>query len=188
MIDAGKVAVLLLAAGKSERFGADKLLARLDGIPIGLHAARRLAALGASRRIAICRDGSPLIASFSSLEFEIIVNRAPDRGLSSSLALGAERAQALGAHGLLIGLADMPFVSGHHLASLLAAFDETAAPIVASDRGGLAMPPALFGAAHFGELQRLNGDKGARELLVGASCVAAGPHELADIDRPEDLP
>lgn len=187
MIDAGKVAVLLLAAGKSERFGADKLFACIDGIPIGLHAARRLAALGTGWRIAICRQESPLIDGLSDLDFEIIVNREPDRGLSSSVALGAERAEAHGAQGLLIGLADMPFVGRSHLVSLLSAFDAAAAPIVASDRQGIAMPPALIGAARFGALRRLSGDQGARELLAGALRIAADPRELADIDRPEDL-
>jgi molybdenum cofactor cytidylyltransferase len=188
MIDAAKVAVLLLAAGKSERFGADKLLACIDGVPIAMHAARRLASLGSGWRIAVCRDESPLIAELSGLGFQIIVNREPERGLSSSLALGAERAQFLGAHGLLVGLADMPFVGRDHFEKLLSAFDDIVRPVVASDALGIAMPPAIFGAAYFSGLQELRGDQGARHILADAYRVAADPRELADIDRPDDLP
>lgn len=187
MIDVARVAVLLLAAGRSERFGADKLLACIDGIPIGLHAAGRLAALDPGWRIAICRQESPLIDSLRDLDFEIIVNGEPSKGLSSSLALGAKRAEAHGAQGLLIGLADMPFVGVRHLTSILSAFDARTAPIVASEGNGIAMPPALFGSAYFRELQQLSGDQGARRLLADALRVATSPDELADIDRPEDL-
>ena len=43
MIAADAVAVVLLAAGRSTRFGArDKLAEPLAGLPLGLHAARML--------------------------------------------------------------------------------------------------------------------------------------------------
>ena len=42
MIEATKVAVILLAAGRSERFGTDKLLAMIAGEPVAVRAARAL--------------------------------------------------------------------------------------------------------------------------------------------------
>lgn len=188
MIDAGKVAAILLAAGRSERFGADdKLMALLDGEPLALHAARRIAELAPGRRIAVCQSADgPLAARLAALGFEIAVNPHPERGLSQSLACGVAEAGA--AEAALVCLADMPFVTTAHLKGLLARFDAGAALVVASKRGDMAMPPALFARSLFGALQTGEGDQGGRALLSGAALVAADAAELADVDRPDDLP
>ena len=187
MIDPADVAVLLLAAGQSGRFGSDKLLVPLCGAPMALHAANRLADLGTGWRIAVCREAGSLARELEALGFEVVVNPEPSRGLSSSLALGIERAETVGAKAALVALGDMPFVSPAHFAALVAAFDPATAPIVASDRAGVAMPPAVFDKTVFADLRKGEGDQGARALIRGAALVAADPHELADIDRPEDI-
>ncbi|WP_443970747.1 nucleotidyltransferase family protein [Sphingobium sp. CR28] len=188
MIEPATVALLLLAAGQSKRFGTeDKLLAPLDGVPLGLHVATRLAAMKLGWRIAICREESPLIESLTGLDFDIVINRDPGRGLSSSLALGIERAEAVGADAALVVLADMPFVTPRHFVALLASFDPDQSSIVASSGDSVAMPPALFGRAYFDRLRAMQGDKGGRALFSDAKLVRADPAELRDIDHPEDI-
>ncbi|MBS0475147.1 MAG: nucleotidyltransferase family protein [Proteobacteria bacterium] len=186
MIAPGQVCAVLLAAGRSQRFGpADKLLASIDGVPLVNHIARRLAGMGFGALIAVCCDArvSDLLAEAG---FVVADNLAPQRGLSRSLALGIaavpERCAAA-----LVCLADMPRVPTGHLMALLDAFDPAAAPIVASSRDGQPMPPALFARAQFAALAMQTGDHGARELLLGARLVAADATQLADIDRPADL-
>jgi molybdenum cofactor cytidylyltransferase len=189
MIEAGKVAAILLAAGQSLRFGAaDKLFAEIDGEPLLMHAARRIIELEPARRIAVCSDArGAAVDLLSALGFEIAVNPRPERGLSSSLACGMAAAATGPADAALIALADMPFVSLRHLRSLLAAFDPSDAPVVGSARNGLAMPPALFARAMFAPLQQAQGDQGGRKLLAAARLVEAPAAELADVDVPEDL-
>ncbi len=187
MIEAGRVVAILLAAGRSERFGSDKLMALLDGKPLALHAARRIVELAPGRRIAVCQstDG-PLAAQLNDLGFEIVTNPHPERGLSQSLVRGIA---AVGtAEAALVCLADMPFVTAAHLEALLARFDAGTTPVVASVRGDTPMPPALFARSLFGALQAGEGDRGARAQLAGAALVAADAAELADIDQPGDLP
>jgi molybdenum cofactor cytidylyltransferase len=189
MIEADQVIALLLAAGQSVRFGrGDKLLAEVEGKPVVMQAAERIIGLRPARRIAVCNSSEGVAPELlARLGFEILVNRHPERGLSSSLSLGVgEAARGAGA-AALICLADMPFVSLAHLQRLLARFDETTAPVVASARDGLAMPPALFGRAKFQRLQRAEGDQGGRDLLGMAALVDASASELADIDIPQDL-
>ncbi|WP_147417657.1 nucleotidyltransferase family protein [Sphingomonas cavernae] len=189
MIDAGNIAAILLAAGQSRRFGADdKLLAELDGEPLGLHVARRMVELAAGRLIAVCSSAEgPLAHELGAAGFEIVSNPYPERGLSHSLAKGIKLAAEGGAEAALVCLADMPFVSIGHLRALLAQFDPENTPVVASDRDGTAMPPALFARSVFDRLQQGQGDQGGRALLAAATRAAAGEGELADIDLPEDL-
>lgn len=190
MIEAANVAAILLAAGTSQRFGAeDKLLAPLAGEPLALHAARRIVELAPGRRIAVCPDDHGVLAQQLAAEgFEIVVNAHPERGLSQSLSWGIAAA-ALGPEvAALICLADMPFVGAGHLRNLLTRFDSSTAPAIASSNGDAAMPPALFSRALFETLRSGEGDRGGKALLADAALVRADAGELLDIDQPGDLP
>lgn len=189
MIEAGNIGAVLLAAGRSRRFGDDdKLLAPFADAPLALHAAARIAELALGRRIAVCSDGEAALAQkLAALDFEIIVNPDPAAGLSRSLACGiAEVARGREAAALVM-LADMPCVTTAHLRALFARFDPLHSPVVASTNGHAAMPPALFARSLFDRLQASVGEVGGKALLDGAALVTASPLELADIDRPEDL-
>jgi len=184
MIAADAVAVLLLAAGTSTRFGPrDKLAEPLEGLPLGLHAARTLSQLPFAARVAVTRRGGP---DFSDYGFTPVDNPDPGAGQSGSIRLGLAEARAHGPKAVLIALADMPFVSLAHFEALLARFDQ-GHPVIGSTDGNQPGPPVLFGAALFDTLGDLSGDVGARTLLRSAALVTAFPSELADIDSPADL-
>ncbi|MCW6532154.1 nucleotidyltransferase family protein [Sphingomonas sp. MMSM20] len=186
MIAAERVGALLLAAGESRRFGAaDKLLAELRGQPLVRHVAERLAGLGFGARIAVCSDDR-VAALLDDSGFHVLRNDAPGRGLSHSLALGIGALPET-VDAALICLGDMPNVAATHVGALLARFDPAHAPIVASDRAGQPMPPALFGRSSFADLRARTGDRGARDLLATAARVPAAAGWLADIDTPADL-
>lgn len=189
MIDAGKIAAVLLAAGQSQRFGdADKLLAEIDGEAMVLHVAGRIVDLGPGSKIAVCAsDRGPLAESLRARGFVIVVNPHPEQGLSTSLALGVARASRASCHAALIMLGDMPFVGLPHLRALLARFDPEDAPVVASRKGDVPLPPALFARSRFAGLAAGHGDQGGKRLLAGATLVEAPEAELADIDRPQDV-
>lgn len=190
MVETANIAAILLAAGTSQRFGADdKLLAPLAGEPLALHAARLIIKLAPRRRIAVCPDDDGALARLLAAEgFEIVANPHPERGLSQSLSCGiAEVAQGPDA-AALVCLADMPFVGTDHLRNLIARFDPVEVPVVASTNGDTAMPPALFARALFDKLRSGEGDRGGKALLAGAALVRAPADELVDIDRPDDLP
>jgi molybdenum cofactor cytidylyltransferase len=185
MIRPEAVAVVLLAAGLSSRFGADdKLAAPLEGLPLGLHAARMLGAMPFARRIAVVRDNGPDFARFG---FTPIVNPNPAAGQSGSIGLGVAAARMAEPTAVLIALADMPLVTIAHVRALMERFDGTHR-VVGSTDGERASPPALFDASLFPVLEGLEGDTGARALLRDAVLVGASAAELADIDTPDDLP
>lgn len=186
MIAAERVAAVLLAAGRSERFGAtDKLMAAFDGKPLVAHAAGMLGAIGFGARMAVCGRSEESAALLGGLGFEIIVNDAPEAGQSRSIALGVTRALAGACDAVLICLGDMPGVTTGHVEALLDRFDP--AEIIASSCDGQAMPPVLFSRERAGALLALDGDRGARGLLSGAALVPADANLLSDIDRPEQM-
>jgi molybdenum cofactor cytidylyltransferase len=179
-----KITAVLLAAGLGTRFGGNKLEALLAGQMLGLHAARTLADLGSARLLAVCNpDSAALIGELEALGFTILRNHQPEAGLSRSLRLAVEEARD--ADALLIALADMPFVTGTHLATVVDAYDGSRA--VASSSGAQLMPPALFPRALFAALQTADGDAGARDLLRAGLAVPGDPAMLADIDTRADI-
>lgn len=177
-----KIAAVLLAAGRSLRFGeADKLAAPLGDQPLGLHAARTLATLPLMTRLVVTGSSRPDWPGF-----QIVRNEDRQAGMAHSIVLGVRTAEQLGADGVLIALADMPFVSQDHFRRLI---DACRGPdtLVASSNGGRRMAPALFGARWFGALKSLTGDQGARLLLDRAETIPADPAEMLDVDNVADL-
>jgi molybdenum cofactor cytidylyltransferase len=176
------IAAVLLAAGRSTRFGAaDKLQASLGGIPLALHAARTLAKLPFAARFVVTAG-----ATLDWPDFLPIVNDRPEAGMARSLALGVAAARAAGAEAVLVALADMPFVPVAHFARLTA-LHRGPPSLAASSDGETRLPPALFGADWFAVLEALSGDKGARALLDRAEPVVAPADWLVDIDSVADL-
>lgn len=183
MPDFANMAVAVLAAGQGKRFGSDKLMAELDGRPMGLHVSAMLSELPFGWRFAVCRKDAALLQHFSAAGFATIGNAAPELGQSYSLHLAVEAARRTEAKGLLVCLADMPFVTSGHIEKLLTAGDG----IIASTSGHRPMPPVLFTRDVWPMLLATTGDAGARDLLRNATLVHATATELRDIDVVADL-
>ena len=49
-------------------------------------------------------------------------------------------------------------------------------------------PPVLFGAGRFDALERLEGDAGARDMILAGRHVVASPDELIDVDTKKNSP
>lgn len=171
--------LVLLAAGRGERFGGGKLRALLHGRPLADHAAALFAALPFERRWAVVGDDDCGLAQWG---FELV--RAGGPGQGDSLAAGVKAAAAFEPRGIMIALADMPFVDAGHVTALAEQFDGER---IASSDGARLLPPALFGPAWYARLGAISGDRGARELLFGAKCTVAAGSSLRDIDTIEDI-
>ena len=175
------VALVLLAAGRARRFGADKLAQDLAGKPVAHHAALKLARLPFATRIAVCSAVTPPLAA---LGYAIVPLEPEGAPLSRSIALGVAAAKASGAAAVLLALADMPLIPQAHFRALVEAFEGSPLATLAGDTP---MPPAMFGRAHFSALQRLTGDRGARDLIAMADTLPLDRLFALDIDTPDDL-
>lgn len=173
-------AAVLLAAGRSSRFGSDKLRADCGGQPVLTRAALALRAAAPGPCLAVLRDLAQ--ADLLPDGFDIALCQGQQ---SDSLRVAADWAAS--APGLLIALADMPFVPPDLHRAVMAAMTD----LPACAHGAAPLPPAAFPAAWFARLRDLTGDRGAGALLKGlppAQYVIAPDDQLRDIDRPSDLP
>ncbi|MCW3479548.1 nucleotidyltransferase family protein [Neisseriaceae bacterium JH1-16] len=179
---------LLLAAGQARRFGGDKRLARLDGEPLLLIAARRLQAVLPDTLVVLGEGDESLAEQLAAAG--IASTRCPQAvlGMGHSLAHGVS--QRPDAAGWLIALADMPRLAASTLSTL--AEHLQADTIVAPSFDGVRGHPVGFGQAYYAELIALSGDVGAKPLLqrhagrVQLLPVVDGG-VLLDVDTPADL-
>ncbi|MES2058799.1 MAG: NTP transferase domain-containing protein [Pseudomonadota bacterium] len=184
MIPANRTVLILLAAGRSRRFGdSDKLEQEFLHQPLAFHVVTALEDMPFLARFAIT-SGTKL--DFARRGYTVIANESVEGDLSSSLRLGVAAARDLDADAVVIALADMPRVTAGHLYNLLDAADGPNA-VVASSDGVQPRPPAVFGADQFSALLALEGDSGARDMVLGGKHVVAPANELLDVDTPEDL-
>lgn len=184
MIAAERVALVLLAAGRSRRFDdGDKLAEPFLDKPLAYHVVTALEKVPFLVRIAVV---SQTTLDFAPLGYRVVANDEPASGQARSLCLGVEAARDAGADAVLVALADMPRVTAAHVYRI---FDAADGPdtIVASSDGVQPGPPALFGKGQFATLLDLKGDQGARELIRRGHHVVTSPAELVDIDTQEDL-
>jgi molybdenum cofactor cytidylyltransferase len=176
-----KIAGILLAAGRSTRFGTeDKLRAPLHGRPLLHHAADAMRAVAVEWRFLVRSEASDGLDGFETISV------AAGMEMSRSLAAGIIAAREAGADAALVTLGDMPFVTADHLATLIDACTGRES-LLASEAAGRRSPPALFGANWFPELATATGDAGGRHLLARAIAIPTPMDMVRDIDTPTDL-
>jgi CTP:molybdopterin cytidylyltransferase MocA len=184
------VAGVLLAAGASTRMGTPKLLLELDGEPLLRRAARTALAAGLAPLVVVLGyEADRAEAALAGLPCRAVRNPDHAAGQGTSLRAGLA-ALPLDAAAAVVLLADMPLVSPGMIAALVERYRGSTAPLVLSDYGGVAAPPALYDRALFAELVAPGERPGrgvAARHLAEALIVAFPAEALADVDTPDDL-
>jgi molybdenum cofactor cytidylyltransferase len=187
---------VILAAGRSSRMGRAKAL--LPCGPGGESFVRQLARAlcdGGVRQVLIVgrpddealRDevvAMPLSARF-------VENPGADAGQLSSVLAGLDAADVPGTRGLLVTPVDAPLVTAATVATLLAMFSSTGAPIVRAVYRGRHGHPVLFSRDVFESLRRADPAVGAKAVLRAHALAIVNvdvddPGVVADVDTPED--
>ncbi|MBI2277878.1 MAG: nucleotidyltransferase family protein [Dechloromonas sp.] len=181
---------ILLAAGRSRRFGSDKRLQPLaDGTPMLLTAARNLAAACPRSIVVIRPDDTALASRLVEAGLETVVCEAAEAGMGHSLAAGI--AASADAAGWLVGLADMPYIQPASYRAVVDAL-QGGARLARPFHEGHPGHPVGFAAEHRGALLALTGDQGGKAIvdanpaaLVG--CPVDDPGVLKDVDQPSQI-
>ena len=188
-----KLACLLTAAGSGSRFGEDKLRLTVSGQPMGVHALDVLQASSFALRVLVTSaDKGYLMEAARERGFAVVVNPAPEQGMSSSVRLGTAHICQTGAYdGILYAVADQPNLKTSTEEQLVKAFEREPGCIWAPEAEGKRGNPVLFPASLFEELLNVTGDRGGRQVIAAHEdllrTVAVPPEELRDIDTKEDM-
>ena len=188
-----RVAALVLAAGSSRRMaGSNKLLQPVAGVPMVRRAANAALASRSTAVVVVTGfDADAVRESLAGLDLEFANNPEHASGMASSLRAGLGALPA-DTDAVVVVLGDMPMVTAAHIDSLIAAFDPARGNIVVPVKGDRRGNPILWPRALFAEMQQVQGDVGARELLKihagRVDSVACGDDAIfADVDTPDAL-
>lgn len=175
------VAAIVLAAGASRRLGKPKQLIRFGGETLLERAVRVCREAGCRPVVVVLGASADEVRGQSALgDAVVVMNDEWAEGMGSSVCAGV-RELASEADGCVIATCDQPAVTPEHLRALMAS-----GAVTASAYTGRRGVPAYFPRAMFGDLMKLRGDAGARELLNDARALELTGGEL-DVDTVEDL-
>lgn len=183
------IAGLLLAAGKSSRFGADKLTAKLNGKAVVRWSAETLMRLD-DVYVVIPPGADQVTQALARLDVTFVVNLARAEGMASSLRAGVAALPAE-AEAVVVALGDQPLASSEVTAALCERWREGGVDAVAPQYRDGRGHPVLFGRACFAALAELKGDVGARSVLDALgdrlALVTVDADAPLDVDTPDEL-
>ena len=193
MSDAAPVAIaaIILAAGRSARMGAHKLLLPLNGRP--LLAWSIAAACGSTARpviVTLGRAADEVAAALPPGPYTIVVNPRFAEGMGTSLARAIASLPPTVA-GTLTLLGDQPFMPTLAIEAVLAAARAQPERIVVGAYGQRQGHPVYLPRRVFDELLALRDDAGARAIIAReAGAVTRIPlayeHAVFDVDTLAD--
>lgn len=166
-----KYNIIILAAGASTRLGEPKQLLRYGNVNLIQRAVTEAKATGAKKVVVVVGSGADdIIKSIGNREVEIVRNENWKEGIGSSIKAGVEFVAAdASVDGVILMVCDQPYVSTAFLNELIVHQHSSGKPIVASQYKDTVGTPALFQRSFFSNLQKLEGDAGAKKIMLDHS-------------------
>jgi molybdenum cofactor cytidylyltransferase len=189
------VSGIILAAGRSSRMGRAKpLLPCPDGRTFVHRLAASLCDGGLQATLVVGRPDDELLraeVAAIGLPVRFVENPDADTGQLSSLLAGLRAADGPGVRAVLVAPVDAPLVAPDTIATLVAVFSSTGAPIVRAVYNGRHGHPVVFSRAMFEDLRRADPSVGAKAVLRAHARAIVDvevddPGVVGDVDTPED--
>ena len=188
-----KIGTIILAAGGSTRLGSPKQLLKFEGITLIRRAASSAIDAGCHPAIVVTGAASEDVrGELDGLDVHEIFNSEWQTGMASSIKAGLDSVLILEPQidAVVVMLSDQPHVTAEVIKRLIEAYVTTSKPIAASSYGEDFGVPALFDKKHFDELYELEGDHGAKPIIMKHKSEVEFvdfPDGAIDIDTPDDL-
>jgi molybdenum cofactor cytidylyltransferase len=190
---AGTPVAIILAAGKSERLGTDKLFATIGGqavIERVVHAFLQAQKVG--EIVVVIPPGRKEDFSWlQSVRVHLVENPDPEKGMISSLRTALRSSWAEG-RDFLVAPGDVPFLSTEIVDRIVQTFMGRPCRIVIPTFQGLGGHPGMYAASLLDDFFLRGDTNGAREILIRhkdetVRLSVHDPDVCFDIDTPEDL-
>lgn len=186
------IAFVMLAAGKSSRFGSNKLLYEVEGKTMSQRTMEQLKKasekIPGSRLIVVTRF-EEILQKANQLGFQTLINEFPEKGISYSMKLGIEAAQT---DACLFSVADQPWLTADTITALTESFFKEKKGMACLTDGHNTGNPCIFSRKYYEELMELSGDRGGKKIIkkypedVTYVCIE-NVRELQDIDKKTEL-
>jgi molybdenum cofactor guanylyltransferase len=189
-----RVAAIVLAGGRSSRFGRDKLAEPIDGRPMLDHAIDAVRAIATEIVVVAARDGTPVLPAGVTVAHDGRAYEGPLAGLATGLA-GLEQA----VERIVVVGGDMPTLVPAVLRRMIDRLEGHDLAVLADDIGPRPLPMALRRSRVGPAVERLlgSGERRLRALLSDLDVVVLEPatwrvddpsgQTLRDVDVPDDL-
>ena len=176
--------IAILAAGRSTRFGSQKLVQSYHGKLLLQWPIDVLRKISAEKLLVVSKT---LDVSLFDLDgFKLIINEKPEYGISSSVKLAVSAAK--GHEGILLLLGDMPKISTD-LVKQVISMDRKR--IVFPSHDGIKGFPVYLPSKYFEEAMSLSGDVGLRKIIAkhtnDVATFDGGEECIFDVDTPQDI-
>ena len=183
------IATVLLAAGKSSRFGANKLYQSLpNGLTVLESAIQPYLGATDSLTLVVSQIDDLNAKLANQYALQLLVANDANLGMGHSLAAGVRAMQY--ADGWIIGLGDMPLLQPASVAAVAMALSAGSALVTLAHQAQRGHPVG-FSKVHGAALMAAQGDVGAKHILKAHADTAVVIETddagiLIDVDRPSD--
>ncbi|TMM57343.1 nucleotidyltransferase family protein [Maribacter algarum] len=170
MDEKSNIAILVLAAGESSRMGekVKQILPWKDTTLLGNALEQAKTSMVDAIFVVLGAYEEKIMAEVQLESIAIIKNHNWKDGLGSSIAAGIEHfsSKALSFDALLIMLADQPLIDSNYLNKMMGNWRGNPSKIITTQYESRMGVPAIFGKEYFTELQKLNKDFGAKDIIA----------------------
>ena len=185
------IAGIVLAAGASLRFGAQKMLAPLAGKPLVRWTVEQVCASRVDEVLVVVgREADAVRAALAGLPVRFVDNPRYGLGMSTSVRAGV-LALSPRTEAVVVVLGDQPSVTAGIIDQLIDHRRTAGSRITAPTYDGVRGNPVLFDASLLPDLLSIGGDIGARAIIARhPQLVASVPFAFPmprDVDEPDDL-
>lgn len=185
------IPVIVLAGGAGRRFGSNKLLADLNGLPLVMHTPLRLQKAGGfDVTVVTCHEKVRELCEEAGLT--CLFSECCREGLSGSVRTAAEYLMESGAPAAVFCGGDQPFLTAETLQAFYEIWRRSGKGLASCRADGQVTNPVIFSAPYYEMLTGLSGETGGRAVLranEGDCCFyeLTDSREAVDIDLPEQL-
>ena len=180
-----KTDIIVLASGFSRRFQGNKLLYKIDGIPLIEHTFKKLIKLPANQIYVVTQY--PEIINLSKLyNMTPLMNSEAMTGQSSSIRIGLSHSNS---DQVLLIVADQPYIHQETLHALWNKADGN--HIICVSYQEIVRNPAIFPRKYYSDLLSLQNEQGGKTVLKkypqDILTIECREEELKDIDTRDDI-